>query len=166
MDENIHLLGGVLDEAKVAINNRVKVLVKKAINAFFDYIEDKTKGFPETIKQLRNNPEIEQKLETLWSEILSEEGLVSKGYSGLPDNLLISNLHQEGYLDGLYVGYILAMMAMVDVGATQDLTLSVRDYMRPNLMKVHYNDRDEFIGQYRDGKYSWIDGSTRDTKNE
>lgn len=81
---------------------------------FFDDLEGRVKDLPETIKRLRNNPDIEQKLAALWSEQLFKEGLVPKGYSGLPDKLLVANLHQDGYLNGMYVGYILAMMALVD----------------------------------------------------
>jgi hypothetical protein len=82
---------------------------------------------------------------------------VPKGYSGLPDKLLVTNLHQDGYLGGMYVGYILAMMALVDNGASKDTILAVRDYIRPNLMGHHFDDRDEFIGQYKNEKYSWVE---------
>ena len=80
-----------------------------------------------------------------------------KGYNDLQDNLLISNFHQEGYLDGLYAGYVLAMMALADNDAPKDIILAARDYICPNLIGHHYDDRDEFIGQYKDEKYSWID---------
>lgn len=104
MSENVRLGDGVVDEAKAEANNRIKELVKMSVNMFFDYLESQMKDLPDTIKRLRNNPELEQKVETLWSEQLFEEGLIPKGYSGLPDKLLIDNLHQTGYLDGLYVG--------------------------------------------------------------
>ena len=41
----------------------------------------------------------------------------------------------------MYVGYILAMMALVDNGASKDTILAVRDYIRPNLMGHHFDDR-------------------------
>jgi hypothetical protein len=157
MDNNVNFGDGVLDGAKADINNRAKGLVKIAIDAVFDYLEGKVKDLPEIIKQLRNSPETEQKIADLWSEHLSEEGLVPKGYNGLPDNLLISDFHQEGYLDGLYAGYVLAMMALADNDAPKDIILAVRDYIRLNLIGHNYDDRDEFIGQYKDEKYSWID---------
>lgn len=159
MDSNVRLGDGVLDEAKSEINSRATELVKQSINDFFDFLESKIKDIPEMIERfhsLRNNPETEQKIEALWSKQLFEKGLVPKGYSGLPDNLLISNLHQEGYLDGLYVGYILALMALVDNNAPNEIILAVRDYIRPNLFGHHYDDRDEFISQYKDEKYSWV----------
>ena len=157
MGENVRLGDGVVDEAKAEANNRIKELVKMSVNMFFDYLESQMKDLPDTIKRLRNNPELEQKVETLWSEQLFEEGLVPKGYSGLPDKLLVANLHQDGYLGGMYVGYILAMMALVDNGASKDTILAVRDYIRPNLMGHHFGDRDEFISQYKNEKYSWVE---------
>ena len=156
MSENVRLGDGVVDEAKAEANNRIKELVKMSVNMFFDYLESQMKDLPDTIKRLRSNPELEQKVEALWSEQLFEEGLVPKGYSGLPDKLLVTNLHQDGYLGGMYVGYILAMMALVDNGASKDTILAVRDYIRPNLMGHHFDDRDEFIGQYKNEKYSWV----------
>ena len=157
MSENVRLGDGVVDEAKAEANNRIKELVKMSVNMFFDYLESQMKDLPDTIKRLRSNPELEQKVEALWSEQLFEEGLVPKGYSGLPDKLLVTNLHQDGYLGGMYVGYILAMMALVDNGASKDTILAVRDYIRPNLMGHHFDDRDEFIGQSKNEKYSWVE---------
>ena len=87
------------------------------------------------------------------------ERLIPKGYKGLPDNLLISNFRQEGYSDGLYVGYALAMMALADNNVSKDIIFSARDYIRPNLIGHHYNDQDEFISQYKSEKYSWIDSA-------
>lgn len=155
MSENVRLGDGVVDEAKAEANNRIKELVKMSVNMFFDYLESQMKDLPDTIKRLRSNPELEQKVEALWSEQLFEEGLVPKGYSGLPDKLLVTNLHQDGYLGGMYVGYILAMMALVDNGASKDTILAVRDYIRPNLMGHHFDDRDEFIGQYKNEKCAY-----------
>ena len=157
MYNNVHFGDGVIDEAKADVNNRVRGLIKIVIDATFDHLETKVKELPEKIKQLRNSPEIEQEITALWSEYLFEEGLVSKGYKGLPDDLLISNFHQEGYLDGLYIGYILAMMALADNDIPKDAILSVRDYIRPNLIRNHYNDKDKFISRYKDEKYNWID---------
>ena len=164
MSENVRLGDSVVDEAKAEANNRIKELVKMSVNMFFDYLESQMKDLPDTIKRLRNNPELEQKVETLWSEQLFKEGLVPKGYSGLPDKLLVANLHQDGYLNGMYVGYILAMMALVDNDAPKDMILAVRDYIRPNLLGHHFNDREEFISQYKSEKYSWVEKEKADHK--
>jgi hypothetical protein len=157
MDNNVHLGDGVLDAAKADVNSRTKELVKIVIDVVYDFLEGKVKDLPETIKRLRNNPETEQEIAVLWSEHLFKAGLVPKGYNGLPDNLLISNFHQEGYVDGLYAGYALAMMALTDNDAPKDIILAARDYIRPNLMGHRYDNRDEFIGQYKNEKYNWID---------
>ena len=73
MSENVRLGDGVVDEAKTEANNRIKELVKIAVNMFFDDLEGRVKDLPETIKRLRNNPDIEQKLAALWSEQLFKE---------------------------------------------------------------------------------------------
>ena len=162
MNNNAHFGDGVFDEAKAVVNNRGKGLIKVTIDTVFDYLEDKAEDLPKIIEQLRNNPETEREIAALWSDHLVEKGLVPKGYNGLPDNLLISNFNQEGYLAGLYIGYILAMMALADNNAPKDLIYTVRDYIRPNLIRHHYNNRDEFINRYKDEKYSWIN-KTRET---
>lgn len=98
----------------------------------------------------------------LWSEQLAKKGLISQVYAGLPDEVLIDNMHQIGYLDGMYVGYILAMMSLVDNEAPKDLILSVRDDVRPNLIGHHYNNREEFIKRYKNEKYVWINSANKD----
>lgn len=157
MNNSVNFGDGVFDAAKASVNNRANGLTKIAIDIVFDYLECKIVNLPESIKQLCNNPETEREIVTLWSENLFKEGLVPKGYNGLPDSLVISNLHQEGYLDGLYIGYILAMMAMADNDASEDTILSTRDQIRPNLMGHHYDNRNEFIDRYKDAKYRWIE---------
>lgn len=157
MSENVRLGAGVADEAKAEFNIRAGGFAKTLIDMVFDHLENHVNELPDVIKRLRSSQEIERKVETLWSEHLFEEGIVPKGYSGLSDKLLVANLHQEGYLDGIYVGYALAMMALVDNKAPDDLILAVRDYIRPNLMGHHFDDRDEFISRYKDEKYNWIE---------
>lgn len=156
-DNKVHLGEGLLDEAKTDINDRTKVVVKMFIDIIFDYLEGKVKDIPRALEQIRNNPKAEQEISALWSEHLFKEGLVPKGYNGLPDELLISNFHQTGYLDGMYVGYILAMMALADNNVSEDIILTIRDYIRPNLIGHHYNNRNEVISQYKSEKYNWID---------
>lgn len=157
MDNKSNLRAEIIDETKNEISNRIKKIAKIFINDFFDLLEDKVENLPNTIKQLRNNPEMEQKLEILWSEHLFKEGLVPKGYNGLSDTLLISNFRQEGYLEGLYIGYIFAMMALADKNISKDIIITIRDYIRPNLIGNYYKDRDEIINKYKGKKYSWIE---------
>ena len=101
-------------------------------------------------------------LVSLLATELAEKGLVPKGYAGLPDNYLIDNLHQDGYISGLYVGYVLAIMSLVDHDAPKDLVISVRDDIRPNLLGHHYNDRKDFYLNYQDEKYSWVEKTDKD----
>ena len=157
MDNNVHSTESVIDVAKADATARMKRLVTITIDAFFDFLEDKVHDFPETVKQLYHDPELEQKINDLWSEHLFAEGLIPKEYSGLPDNLLISNFHQDGYLDGLYVGYMLAMMALTDNDVPKDIILAIRDYIRPNLIGQYYKDRDDVFNQYQNERYNWID---------
>lgn len=157
MERKVHLGDNVGNELKNEINNGLIELIKTITPKFFVWLTKKTEDLPGMIKQLCNDDETEQKIATLWSEYLSEENLVPKGYKGLSDNFLISNFHQDGYLAGLYVGYVLAMMSLVDNGASRDVIISIRDYIRPNLVGHHYDDREEFIVRYKDCKYSWID---------
>lgn len=91
-----------------------------------------------------------------WSEELYEKRLVPKGDSGLPDELVIHNFHQEGYLEGMYVGYILALMSLIENGADEKVLLAVRDAVRPNLLGHSYDDRDEFIDKFKNEKYQTI----------
>ena len=44
------------------------------------------------------------------------------------------------------------MMALADNAIPKDAILSVRDYIRPNLIGHHYVDRDEFISRYKEIK--------------
>lgn len=157
MSNNICLDDGITDEAKTQFHNRVNRLAKISIDVVFDYLESHVKEFPDMIKHLRNNQDIEENVEKLWSAVLFEERLIPKGYSNLPNKLLVANFHQMGYLEGLHVGYILAMMALVDNGVTKEMTLAIRDYIRPNLIGHHFDDRNEFIHEYMDEKYSWIE---------
>ena len=78
MSENVRLGDGIADEAKTEFNNRAGGLVKVAINMVFDYLENHVNDLPDAVRRLRNNKEIEQKVEVLWSEKLFEEGLIPK----------------------------------------------------------------------------------------
>ena len=156
MKNNVHLGDGVIDSAKTEANSRMQKMVKILIDTAFDYFDGKVQELPESISNIRNNPKIEQDIVDLWSKELAKEDLIPRGYQGLSNSDLVSNMHQDGYLDGMYVGYILAMMALVENDAPKELILSVRDSIRPDLIGHHYDDRDEFVSKYKDEKYSWI----------
>lgn len=164
MDSTKNFGDGVLDATKTEVNIRAQEFAKTAVDVFFDCLSDIVKNPSATIEkirssieQLRNSPEMEQEIVTLWSEQLFESGLIQRSYNGLSDNLLISNFRQEGYLDGLYAGYVLVMMALVDNEVSKEKIWAVRDCVRPNLLNYHYDKRDELFNLYKDEKYIWVD---------
>lgn len=162
----IHIGDGVADAVKSTINTESAVILTELIKTVSNYLKSKLKDIPETIENLLSSPEAKQEVAALWSEHLFREGLAPKGYDGLPDELLIHNFHQEGYITGLHVGYMLAMMALVDNGANENLILSVRDSMRPNLSGRIYDNCDEFISLYKDEKYRWIENRKKEEKQD
>lgn len=154
---NVRLGDGVANNVKETANQAVIDIAKEFINIFTDFAKEKAKDAPEKIGEWLNSKKVQDELVELWSNKLFQDGLISKGYAGLPEELLISNFRQEGYLDGMYVGYVVAIMGLVDNNANEDLILSVRDYIRPNLIGHHYDDREEIINKYNDEKYFWIE---------
>jgi hypothetical protein len=156
-NKSVRIGDGVVDKVKENINENLSDALTLLSNIVFGFIKDKIKTAPKEIENLLSNSNTKQEIVTLWSNQLFEKGLIPKGYNGLPDELLITNLHQTGYLDGLYAGYAIAMMSLVDNKAETELIRSVRDDMRPNLMGHHYNDRDEFCKKYKSETYYWVE---------
>lgn len=152
----VQLGDGVADAAKVEFNDRAKMIMETLIDIFFDYLEQRLKAFSDAIQQMRNRPETTQEIIKMWSDSLSAQGLIPSGYAGLPDELLIHNFHQEGYLDGLYAGYALALAAMADNNVPQEAIIAVRNAIRPNLLSHSYEKRAEFTELLKNEKYEWI----------
>lgn len=113
-DKSVHLGDGVADKVKENINENISDALTLLSNIVFDYLKGKTKDIPKEIEKLLSSPDAKQEIVAQWSNQLFEKGIIPKGYNGLPDELLIANFHQDGYLEGLYAGYVLAMMALVD----------------------------------------------------
>lgn len=157
----VRLGEGVADDMKETANQELSNIGKMLIGVFANFAKEKIQGI--NLDELFSKKS-EEELIDLWSNQLEKKGIVPKGYAGLPEELLIANMHQTGYLDGLYAGYVLAMMALVDNNAPKDLILSVRDAVRPNLIGHHYNDRDEFYSLYKDEKYNWVDRANNSTE--
>ena len=145
---------GVADDLKEIANKQLSEIGKRLIDVFAEFVKGKIQGI--NLDELFSKKN-EEELMALWSDQLAERGLAPKGYAGLPEELLIANMHQDGYLDGLYAGYVLTMMAMIDNGAPKDLILCVRNDVRPNLIGQCYKDRDKLYSRYKDGKYKWVD---------
>lgn len=157
MEENkksVRLGEGVADGLKKSVNERMLELGQVTLDTVSEFIKKKIEGIdPDKLFSQKNKEELVK----IWSDQLAQKGLIPQGYVGLPETLLIDDMHQDGYLSGMYVGYVLAMMALADNDASKDLVLAVRDDMRPNLMGQHYNNREEFFRRYKDEKYSWIE---------
>lgn len=150
----VKLGDGVVDVTKDAVNDRTKNLSQNLVNMFFDYLEQKMKDFSETIRQMKNNSEATQEIAKMWSDELYLKGYIPNRYVGLSDEMLIHNFHQEGYMDGLYARYVLAM---VDQGIQEEIIIAVRDTLRPNLIRHTYEERAEFTDLLKDEKYRWIE---------
>lgn len=56
----------------------------------------------------------------------------------------------------MYVGYILALMSLIDNGVDEKLILSVSDDVGSNLIGHWYDDRSEFIDKFKAEKYQTI----------
>ena len=158
-ENNVKLGDGLIDGWKNVANQELQSIGEVFIRKISEYVKEKIKGID--IEKLLSKKDKEE-LISLWSSQLAEKGFLSKGYAGLPDKLLIDNLHQDGYLAGLYAGYALAMMSLVDNNASKKLILSVRDDVRPNLMGHHYNDREDFYLCYKEETYNWIEKFNED----
>lgn len=133
-EEKVHLGEGIADEAKNVLNKETKEIISATIKAFSKKIKEKIPELPDMvggeIKNIADSQKVIDEITKEWSEELYDKGLVPKGYSGLPDKLLIHNFHQEGYLDGMYVG--------------------------SNLIGHWYDDRNEFIDKFKAEKYQTI----------
>ncbi len=159
-EEKVYLGEGIANEVKNVLNKETKEIINAAIRAVTKKIKEKIPELPDMvgakIKNLADSQKMVDEITKEWSEELYENGLIPNGYSGLSDKLLIHNFHQEGYLDGMYVGYILALMSLIDNEADEKLILSVSDDVRLNLIGHRYDDRDEFIDKFKTEKYQKI----------
>ena len=157
-DNKVKLGDGLANGVKNQVNQETLSICNLLLERFFDFMKGKVRDID--FEKLFSKKDKDEVI-ALWSSILVENDLIPKGYAGLPDNRLIDNLHQDGYLEGLYTGYVLAMMSLVDNNAPEELILSVRDDVRPNLMGHHYNDREEFYQSYKDEAYNWVEKSRK-----
>ena len=159
-EEKVYLGEGIANEVKNVLNKETKEIINAAIRAVTKKIKEKIPELPDMvgakIKNLADSQKMVDEITIEWAEELYENGLIPNGYSGLSDKLLIHNFHQEGYLDGMYVGYILALMSLIDNEADEKLILSVSDDVGSNLIGHRYDDRDEFIDKFKTEKYQKI----------
>lgn len=154
-DNKVHFGDGLGDKAATVFNDKAGDSIELFITTLFDYIDTHIRELPEVLERIRNSPQYKQKIITQWIEHLVNEGVIPKSYNGLSINLMIHNAHQEGYLEGLYAGYILAMMALIDNGVAEETIIPIRDFIRSHLMR-QYKDQDELINQFKAEKYNSI----------
>lgn len=155
-EEKVYLGEGIANEVKNVLNKETKEIINAATKKIKEKIPELPDMVGAKIKNLADSQKMVDEITKEWSEELYENGLIPNGYSGLSDKLLIHNFHQEGYLDGMYVGYILALMSLIDNEADEKLILSVSDDVGSNLIGHRYDDRDEFIDKFKTEKYQKI----------
>lgn len=162
MNKEAKLGDGVANELREEINRELSSTAKSFIRILFAYLNDKVQGidFDDLLGKLSKKDEDE--IMSLWSSQLVKEGLVPSGYGGLPNDLLIENLHQTGYVDGLYSGYVLAMISLVDNNAPRELIASVKNDLFPKPIALCYRDRHELVSHLDDEKYRWAKCLTKD----
>lgn len=147
----------VADDLIQDINQNLSDIGKVIIDVFSKFIKEKIQGI--NLDELFSKKN-EEDLLALWSNQLVKEGLIPQEYAGLPEKYLIHNMQQTAYLDGIYTGYILTMMSLVDNEAPEKLIFSVRNGILPNLAQ-HYNNREEVYKRYKSEKYGWINQASK-----
>ncbi len=129
-------------------NNKMNELMETLLDVIFEFAKNEgskaiSDKLSEVIEWVNNNSEEERKIVTLWSERLAEKELVPKPYGGLSDKLLIHNFHQEGYLDGMYIGYLISMITLAENGVSKNVILDTKKDIIPKFFKKSYEDMDE-----------------------
>lgn len=150
---NVKLSDGVADNLMQSLNNELSEIGKTLIELISEFVKERIRDID--LRELFSKKD-EDKLLNIWYSQLVEKGLIPKVYEGLPEDMLIHNLHQEGYLQGMYVGFALALMSLVDNSAEENLILSVMDDIRPNLVCYQYEDSSEFLDRFKSEKYNMV----------
>ena len=153
----VRLGDGVADGLKQIANQELLDIGKMLIDIISKFAKEKIQGI--NIDELFSKKNEEDLLD-LWSNQLAKNGIIPKEYAGLPGKYLIHNMQQTASLDGIYTGYILTMMSLVDKEASENLIFSVRSDVLPNLVQ-HYNNREEVYKRYKSEKYGWINQASK-----
>lgn len=158
----VRLGDGVADDLKQAANQELSDIGKMLIGIISKFAKEKIQGI--NIDELFSKKNEEDLLD-LWSDQLAKKGFIPQEYVGLPGKYQIQNIQQTAYLDGIYTGYILTMMSLVDNEAPENLIFSVRNDVLPNLVQ-HYNNREEVYKRYKSEKYGWINQASKKDATE
>ena len=162
--KDVRLGDGVMNVAKTEANERMQEFAAMSVNMFFDFLEGKVKDIPEAIKRLRNNPKTNKEFATFWSEQLYKKGLISEVEKGLPDDMMIHNIHQHGYNEGLYVGYLITMMALAEKGISKEELLAAREMIIPRMLARSYEDRKELVEELEGEMKKWTEAYSFNNK--
>ena len=119
---NVKLSDGVADNLMQSLNNELSEIGKTLIELISEFVKERIRDID--LRELFSKKD-EDKLLNIWYSQLVEKGLIPKVYEGLPEDMLIHNLHQEGYLQGMYVGFALALMSLEDNNAEENLGLNM-----------------------------------------
>ena len=158
---NVKLSDGVADNLMQSLNNELSEIGKTLIELISEFVKERIRDID--LRELFSKKD-EDKLLNIWYSQLVEKGLIPKVYEGLPEDMLIHNLHQEGYLQGMYVGFALALMSLVDNNAEENLILSFMDDIRLNLVCHQYEDSSEFLDRFKSEKYNMVNSLSDEEK--
>lgn len=153
--QNVHLGDGVLDAAKSSVNEGTKKILTSLIDKLFEYLGKKANDIPEKLKKIFQSPETKEEILSLWSTQLYEQGIIPAGYNGLPNELLIRNLKQDGYLDGMYVGVLITMVTLLEKGVSKEDLLNARKDIMPKLQKNTYESGDTLCAELEETIKNW-----------
>lgn len=98
MEENkndVRLGDDIADDLKQVVNQELSDMGKMLISVISKFVKEKIQGI--NLDELFSKKN-EECLLTLWSDQLAKKGLIPQVYAGLPEELLIDNMHQEGYV--------------------------------------------------------------------
>ena len=162
MGKEVKLGDGVANDLKEKLNHEFSSTGKLLIQIIFEKLREKVQDIDFDELAAKITKDDEEDILSLWSSRLVEEGLLPSGYNGLSNDLVIRNLHQEGYLDGLYSGYVLTMLSLADNNAPRELIDSTRKDLLSKQVGLRYSGRDELVARFKDEKYGWIENPTKE----
>ena len=164
-DPGVKLGDGVADALVEKTNQYLEQIGAELLQVVVDYVRKKIQDFDleKALQSVSKKDRDEIMIE--WSSRLAAEGLIPGSYGGLSEQLLIANLQQEGYLDGIYAGYALVMMSLIDNGAPNGLVTSVVADVSPKLFREHYKDREEIFASFEDGRYRSVAGQSKSAEH-
>lgn len=153
--KDVRLGDGVANDLKQDINQNLSDIGKICIDVFSKFIKEKIQGID--LDELFSKKNKEDIL-ALCSNQLAKEGLIPQEYGELPGKYLIHHMQQMrqiAYVDGIFAGYCLTMMSLMDNEVPENIIFSIKNDVCPNLAQ-RYNNREEIYKRYESKKYRWL----------